>query len=209
MGWISEALEVGVGHDEDEGEGAFEEVDDDAVFAFDGFDAAGAALEGTIDDEDGTGVFELLEFVGCEDADVVAIGGEGALEGIDGAGGYAHVGVMGWDTMFVGIGVGRLGAVVDVEELVGIEGEEVTEGVRGGINEEEVGEDIAIAELGWGYLLAIARGIEGDGRKGGFRCFLCVEGSDEGRDGGNGTRSKSWFGAHDIPDAMGDGVVVE
>lgn len=64
---------MGVGHHEDEGEGAFEEVDDDAVLAFNGLDAAGASLERTVHYEDRAGVLELLEFVCSEDANVFAV----------------------------------------------------------------------------------------------------------------------------------------
>lgn len=64
---------MGVGHHEDEGEGAFEEVDDDAVLSFDGLDAAGASLEGAVHNEDWAGILELLEFVCCEDANVFTV----------------------------------------------------------------------------------------------------------------------------------------
>lgn len=68
-----DALEMGRRHEDDEGEGAFEEFDYDAVFAFDGFDAADTTLEGTFDYEDLTGVFEVLEFLGGEEADIISI----------------------------------------------------------------------------------------------------------------------------------------
>lgn len=64
---------MSVGHHEDEGQGAFEEVDDDAVLSFDGLDAAGASLEGAVHNEDWAGILELLEFVCRKDADVFTV----------------------------------------------------------------------------------------------------------------------------------------
>ena len=72
---------MGVGHDEDEGEGAFEEVDDDALFALDRLDTANTAFERTIDDEDLAGVLEFLEFVGCEDTNILGVFLKGEVKG--------------------------------------------------------------------------------------------------------------------------------
>ena len=109
---------MGVGHDEDEGEGAFEEIDDDALFALDGLDATNTALEGTIDDEDLAGVFEFLEFVGCEDTHVFCVLLDGQEKGCQGLGRDAHVTIMCQIAIFVMIGVRIACMVLNKENLV-------------------------------------------------------------------------------------------